>query len=398
MQRPSRVLAALFFTALGWSLTVGAQPVGAPAPAPAVATAPAVAAAKGGIQSANIFEVKPDASADPKYASQTNAQRARVQPGNNAPMWRQVGSGVTGYSSLPKSQAPEAGNLIQAFVQYPGSRLTNAGDAWRQVRNNWLIPYGGALLLIVAGAIGLFYWRKGSINLHGAETGRKIERFTPFERSAHMANAIAFTILAISGIVIAFGKYFLLPVMGLTLYGWLAYVLKFMHNFAGPVFAVSLVIVFFTFVRDNLPKPGDMGWLLKGGGLLSGKHVPSHRFNAGEKVMFWGGIFFLGILVVASGFVLVQLVPGLVYERATMQIAHMVHALASVLMMALFMGHIYLGTIGMQGSYQTMKTGYADETWAKEHHEYWYDDVKAGKIPAHRSQSAPPPPTQTVPV
>ncbi len=376
MQRPSRVLAALFFIAFGWSTAVSAQPAGVPAPA----------AAKGGIQSANIFEVKPDASADPNYASQTNAERAKVQPGNNAPMWRQVGSGVTGYSSLPKSQAPEAGNLIQPFVQYPGSRLTNAGDAWRQVRNNWLIPYGGALLLIVVGAIALFYWRKGSIKLHGAEAGRKIERFTPFERSAHLCNAIAFSILAISGIVIAFGKFFLLPVMGLTLFGWLSYALKNMHNFAGPLFAVSLAIVFFTFLRDNLPNRGDMGWLLKGGGMLSGKHMPSHRFNAGEKVMFWGGVFFLGILVVASGFVLDKLLPGLIYERGTMQIAHMVHALVSVLMIALFLGHIYLGTIGLQGSYKAMRTGYVDETWAKEHHEYWYDDVKAGKIPAQRSE------------
>ena len=78
-----------------------------------------------------------------------------------------------------------------------------------------------------------------------------------------------------------------------------------------------------------------------------------------------------------------------IYERGTMQIAHMVHALASVLMMALFLGHIYLGTIGLQGSYQAMKTGYVDETWAKEHHEYWYDDVKAGKVPAQRSVPAP---------
>ena len=93
--------------------------------------------------------------------AQTNGERAKVQPGNNAPMWRQVGAGVTGYSSLPKSQAPEAGNLIQPFVQYPGSRLTNAGEAWRQVRNNWIIPYGGALLLIVLGAIALFYLAQG---------------------------------------------------------------------------------------------------------------------------------------------------------------------------------------------------------------------------------------------
>ena len=319
-----------------------------------------------------------------------------MQPGNNAPMWRQVGAGITGYSSLPKSEAPEAGNLIQPFVQYPGSRLTNAGEAWRQVRNNWLIPYGGALLLIVIGAIALFYFGKGSIKLHGAETGRKIERFTPFERSAHWSNALAFSILAISGIVMAFGKFFLLPVLGLTLFGWLTYVLKTMHNFAGPLFAVSLVIVFFTFLRDNLPSRDDVGWLLKGGGLLSGKEVPSHRFNAGEKLVFWGGVLFLGVIVVGSGFVLDKLLPGLIYERGTMQIAHMVHAVAALLMMAMFIGHIYIGTIGMQGALQGMKTGYVDETWAKEHHEYWYDDVKAGKIPVQRSQ--PVPPSQTVQV
>lgn len=387
MQRPLRVFAALVFTTFGWVTAVSAQTAATPVPpaAPAVA-APAPA---GGIKSANIFEVKPDASAVPGYAEQTNAERAKVQPGNNAPVWRQVGAGVTGYSSLPKSEAPEAGNLIQPFVQYPGSRLTNAGEAWRQVRNNWLIPYGGALLLIVIGAIALFYFGKGRINLHGNETGRKIERFTPFERSAHWSNAIAFCILAISGIVMAFGKFFLLPVMGTTLFGWLTYVLKTAHNFAGPLFAVSLVIVFFTFVRDNMPSRGDLGWLLKGGGLLSGKEIPSHRFNAGEKLVFWGGVFFLGIIVVASGLVLDKLIPGLLYVRDTMQVAHMVHAVATVLMMAMFIGHIYIGTIGMEGAYEGMKTGYVDETWAREHHEFWYDDVKAGKIPAQRTEPAP---------
>ncbi len=390
--RFSRVLAVLLLAAFGWTAGVSAQTAAAPA-APA-ATPAVVPAPAGGIKSANIFEVKPEASADPNYANQTNAERAKVQPGNNAPIWRQVGTGVTGFSSLPKSEAPEAGNLIQPFVQYPGSRLTNAGEAWRQVRNNWLIPYGGSLLLIVIGAIALFYYSKGRINLHGAETGRKIERFTPFERSAHWSNAIAFCVLAISGIVMAFGKFFLLPVLGGTLFGWLTYILKTAHNFAGPLFAVSLVIVFFTFVRDNMPSRGDIGWLLKGGGLLSGKEIPSHRFNAGEKLVFWGGVFFLGIVVVASGLVLDKLIPGLLYLRDTMQVAHMVHAVATVLMMAMFIGHIYIGTLGMEGAYQGMKTGYVDETWAKEHHEYWYDDVKAGKIPVQRSE--PVPPSQTV--
>ena len=56
--------------------------------------------------------------------------------------------------------------------------------------------------------------------------------------------------------------------------------------------------------------------------------------------------------------------------------------------MAMFLGHIYMGTIGMQGAYSAMRTGYVDETWAKEHHELWYNDIKAGKIPAQRSPEA----------
>jgi formate dehydrogenase subunit gamma len=372
---------------LGAALSVIAQTPAPVAASPAVALTPAKADA-GGVQSANIFSIAPDANTDPKYADQNNGERSKVQPGNNAPMWRQVGAGVTGYSSLPVTQAPEAGNLIQPFVQYPGAKLTNAGEAWRQVRNNWIIPYGGALLLIVAGAIALFYWGKGTIAVHGTPTGRKIERFTPLERSAHWANAIAFVCLAVSGVVMAFGKFFIQPIIGTVLFGWITYLLKNLHNFAGPLFAVSLIIVFVTFLKDNFPSKEDFTWLIKGGGLLSEHEVPSHRFNAGEKVVFWFGVLGLGLIVVASGLVLDKLIPGLVYERSTMQIANMVHGVATIVMMVMFMGHIYMGTIGMEGAYSAMKDGYVDETWAKEHHELWYNDIKAGKIPAQRSSEA----------
>ncbi len=379
----------------GAALSVSAQTAAAPAipaasatPTAAVSKAAVPDAPKAGVQSANIFSIAPDANTDAKYADQNNGERGKVQPGNNAPMWRQVGAGVTGYSSLPASEAPEAGNLIQPFVQYPGSKLTTAGEAWRQVRNNWIIPYGGSLLLIAGLAIALFYYGKGTMKLHGTETGRKIERFTPLERAAHWSNAIAFVCLAVSGMVMAWGKFFIQPLIGNSLFGWLTYALKNLHNFAGPLFAVSLIIVFVTFLKDNWPSKEDITWLLKGGGMLSGEEVPSHRFNAGEKVVFWFGVLGLGVIVVASGLVLDKLIPGLIYERSTMQIANMIHGVATVLMMAMFMGHIYMGTIGMQGAYSAMREGYVDETWAKEHHELWYNDIKAGKIPAQRSPEA----------
>ncbi len=353
---------------------------------------PPTAPSQGGIQGQNILdvkpEVKPDASSDPNYLKQNNAQRNQVQPGNNSPMWRGVAGGFEGFTSLPKSQDPEAGILIQAPVQYPGSRFTTAGEAWRQVRNDLIIPYGGALFLISLGALAIFYFARGALGHTDGRGPAAIERFTPFERSAHWANAITFVILVVSGVVMAFGKFFLLPVMGLTLFGWLSYVLKTLHNFAGPVFAVSLVIVFFTFVRDNWPQRGDLGWLLKAGGAFSksGDEPPSHRFNAGEKVVFWLGVFFLGFIVVASGLVMDKLIPNLVYDRSTMQIAHMVHAVSNVLMMCVFALHIYLGTIGLNGAFRAMRTGHVDEAWAREHHQFWYEDVKAGKIPAQRTQ------------
>jgi len=362
--------------------------------APARSMEDLVPGQQGGIQGQNIFdvkpEVKPDASSDPNYLKQDNAARNKVQPGNSAPMWRGVAAGMEGYSSLPKSTAPEAGILIQAPVQYPGSRMTTAGEAWRQVRNDWIVPYGGALFLIALGALAIFFFARGPLGQADAEVGgRRIERFTPFERSAHWANAIAFSILAISGLTMAFGKFILLPVIGTTLYGGLTYVLKTLHNFAGPVFAVSLVVVILTFVRDEFPQSGDFKWLLRVGGAFekAGQHPPpAHRFNAGEKVIFWLGVLLLGVIVVGSGLVMDKLIPDMVYQRSTMQVAHMVHATAAVLMMSMFLLHIYLGSIGMRGAYKAMRHGYVSEAWAEEHHAYWYEDIKAGRIPAQRSQ------------
>ncbi len=325
------------------------------------------------------------APAEPK-PDETNAQRAKSQPGNNAPFWRAArDSGAqAGYTSLP---GLEKGTLIQSLTQYPGSTHTTAGEAWRQVRNQWILPYGGALLLIALLTLALYHWRTGGIGGHEANTGRVIERFTYFERAVHWTAAISFVILAISGIVLALGKFLLLPIIGATLFGWLSYALKTLHNFVGPLFAVSLVLFIFTFVRDNLPRAGDLGWLAKGGGMLTGEHVPSGRFNAGEKIVFWGGVIVLGILVVVSGLVLDHLAPVVEYTRSNMQIANIVHGVASFLMMSLFLGHIYMGTIGVKGSYQAMRTGYVDEAWAKEHHELWYEDVKAGRVPARRSDA-----------
>ncbi|NUZ06849.1 formate dehydrogenase subunit gamma [Schlegelella sp. ID0723] len=372
----------------------GAAAAAVPAPAPPAAATLAPPAtgitrdARGDIASATASSPGIAGSyvipAEPR-ADESNAVRARTQPGNNAPFWRQVrnSGNAQGTVNLPGA---ERGVLVQAFTQYPGSRYTTAGEAWRQVRNNWIIPYGGALIVITVFALGIFYWRRGPIGGHEPHTGRVIERFTPFERAAHWANALAFVVLAISGMVMAFGKFVLLPLTGSVLFGWLTYALKTVHNFVGPLFVVSLLVMIVGFIRSNLPARGDLHWIRRGGGLFGGAEPPSHRFNAGEKLVFWFGVLLLGLVVVASGLALDMLLPGLAYTRGDMHVAHMIHAVAAALMIAVFLGHIYLGTIGMRGAYAAMKTGYVDEGWAEAHHRYWYDDIRAGKIPAERSR------------
>ena len=315
---------------------------------------------------------------------QNQAQRSRDQPGNLAPTYRLVTEGVKNYASLP---APEAGVLIQGRTQFPGqARAVTAGEAWRAYRNGPLTLFGGGVILLALVAVAAMYFFIGQIKLHAPRSGRLIERFTPTERTLHWSMALSFVTLACSGMIILFGKHILLPVFGLTLFGWLAFLCKNVHNFVGPIFTVSIILFFVQFVRDNLPRASDLQWLRKFGGLLSGEHVSSHRFNAGEKVVFWGGVVGLGLIVSASGFVLDKLIPGMVYLRADMQIASIVHVVAALLAAAMVIGHIYLGTLGMEGALDAMRTGYVDEVWAKEHHDLWYDDIEQGKIARVRSQ------------
>jgi len=68
--------------------------------------------------------------------------------------------------------------------------------------------------------------------------------------------------------------------------------------------------------------------------------------------------------------------------------AEIIHASATILLMAMAFGHIYIGSIGTEGALDGMRTGYVDESWAKQHHALCLDDIQSGRIPAQRSGSA----------
>ncbi|MDE2002361.1 MAG: formate dehydrogenase subunit gamma [Betaproteobacteria bacterium] len=304
---------------------------------------------------------------NPAIAEAAKAEQKQQveQPLNNQPVWSEVRSGVPQWTS---TLGRETNVLIQP-----------QGETWRALRDGWVSVWAGWALVVMLVAIGAFYFSRGTLQLHEPLTGRNLRRFTAWERAIHWASAISFSILAISGLVIVFGKNLLLPLIGYTLFSWLAILAKNLHNFVGPLFIVCVVLLFFTFVRDNLWRMHDFTWIRHFGGLFSARDVPSGRFNAGEKLWFWGGLLVCGVVVGASGLILDF--PNFNQTRGTMQIANIVHLSIASLFMLAGLGHIYMGTIGMAGAYDAMRTGYVDEAWAKEHHEYWYNDIKAGKIP-----------------
>jgi formate dehydrogenase subunit gamma len=343
-------------TRLAGALILGAVlalPVAVSAQAPAP---PAAAPTK----DAGAVAPAPQPAAAPKPAAGSTA----VPGWNNPPAW-DAASERPQYASIPGT---EKNRLIQG-----------AGREWREFHNGPLTRIGGWLLVVVLALITLFYLLRGPMKLHGAPSGRLIERFNAVERTAHWVMAISFVFLALTGTVILFGKHVVLPWLGYTGFSWLTIVSKNIHNFVGPLFIFSLIVMVLIYVKDNVPAAHDLGWLAKAGGMFGGAEVPSGRFNAGEKVWFWGGMVVLGAVVSITGLILDF--PNWEQGREAMQQSNVIHAIAAVFFIAGSFGHMYLGTIGMQGAYRAMRDGYVDETWAKEHHALWYEDVKAGKRP-----------------
>ena len=304
-------------------------------------------------------------------------ERQITQPGNNAPFWRDVRKGENPYQTT-QVRGIETSVLVQS-----------EGQSWRLLRP--LIFSAGGLVIAVAllGLLGYYLWR-GSIKLHQQPTGKLIRRFSAVERITHWTVAISFVTLGISGMIITFGKYLLLPVLGYTLFSWLAIVAKNLHNFVAPVFLLGLPVLIVLFMHDNLPRRYDLAWLKSFGGMLSksAREVPSGRFNAGEKALFWAMVCVLSVALCISG--VVMLFPNFEQGRFTMQSANIVHMVCALLAIAMACFHIYMGTVGMKGAYEAMRTGYVDEAWAREHHEIWYQEVKAGTAPQKFADNVPP--------
>ena len=171
-----------------------------------------------------------------------------------------------------------------------------------------------------------------------------------------------------------YGKFVLIPILGKPAFAAISYYGKFIHNYLAFPFMLGVVLMFVIWVRHNLFDRYDLNWLLKAGGLLvKGVHPPARRFNFGQKFVFWS-VIFGGAALSVSGLVL--LFPFTVTDIFGMQDAQLIHAAVALVLIAIMIGHIYIGSLGMVGAFDAMGTGMVDKNWAKEHHSVWVEELE----------------------
>lgn len=266
------------------------------------------------------------------------------------------------------------GGVIDGRVTIPnqaaGILIQPQGRDWRQFRERALAIAGILAVIGTVLALGLFYALRGKTRIESGRSGRRIARYSLFERANHWMVAFSFVLLALTGLNITYGAYLLRPLIGpepfatLTVWGQAA------HHWVAFAFMIGVVVMLAIWARDNLPRRVDVDWV-RAGGPLSKSHPPAGKFNAGQKLLYWFAMLG-GIAIAASGLLL--MLPGLLDNVIMQQWAHIVHGVLAMLMIAVILGHIYIGTVGMEGAFEGMRDGTVDYNWAREHHSAWLED------------------------
>ncbi len=283
---------------------------------------------------------------------------------SDSEIWRMLKQGA------PATTATGNGQLIQVL-----------GENWRLFRRDYLLKFAPWVLVGVFGILALVYIVFGRMKIAAGRSGKMLARFSISYRIAHWYMALTFILMAISGLIILLGRPLLVPLIGKDANAVLVSAALQGHNLFGPVFILALVIAILRFMRGNFFQWVDIKWMLKLGGLLG--HVSSDQYNFGEKSWYWM-VVIVGLMLSATGLLLEF--PWLTENLAWHQVSTILHAVGAIAMIAVAMGHAYIGSIGMEGSLDSMLLGEVDENWAREHHDIWYTKV-TGNPASHQDQA-----------
>ena len=302
------------------------------------------------------------------FAAESTANNNVTQPTKiKSPatdLWRAVRNRqFDGVASFPKSsqiKTPNSGLLINT-----------QGNEWRKLRREKLLPYGAYFLMGSIGFLVLLVALIRRRKIPNGRSGKVIPRMSNMQRISHWLMAFLIGFMAITGLLLLFGRLAVIPLIGAESFSPIASASKEGHNLFGPIVVVSLVFFLIYFIRYNWPAKGDFKWLLTAGGLFSKKHLKIGFFNAGEKLLFWGTII-LGLVLSATGLLL--LFPFYQETVNFTQLALVIHAVAALLLIALALAHIWMVRT-VEGTLDAITRGSVDENWAKAHHSEWAEKM-----------------------
>lgn len=322
--------------------------------------------------------------APPPAPIQQPAPPAEAEP--LPPAWNPAGPNPRS-ETWRHARADGAGTTTQTGPYTVNTLINNSGQNWRQLREGPIHNIGGWFLVLVPLALLAFFLIKGRQPIEGGRAGVTVPRWSLFDRTLHWFTAISFIVLAITGLSLLFGRTVLIPLFGHTGNAAWSVIAMNVHNYVGPVFSIGVVLMLVKWAVHNIPRRHDLEWFRKGGGIVGREHPPAGFMNGGEKVWFWGGIFFLGLIVIISGFVLNF--PQFGQARSTMSTAHLFHAIAAIAWIGFAMGHVYIGTAGTEGALEGMTRGEVDVNWARQHHDLWLEELeREGRVAG--APNAPP--------
>jgi formate dehydrogenase subunit gamma len=288
-----------------------------------------------------------------------------------------------------EAQLFEELNKIQGRVTIPNAQASTLeqpqGRDFRAFHEGALPWIGGLAILGMLALLAVFYFVRGRIRMNAPKANVRILRFNAVERLAHWLTATAFIVLAITGLNFVFGKRLLMPLIGPDAFGTWSQWAKYAHDFFSWAFMLGVLVILVVWIWDNLPDRYDANWLKHGGGMFDKSnrtHPPAGRFNAGQKLIFWAVVLGGGALSVSGIF---MLFPFAFTDVNGMQLAQTIHATVGVLMIAVMIAHIYIGTLGMEGAFDAMESGTVDLNWAKQHHSAWVEKKADAGAPPRRA-------------
>jgi formate dehydrogenase subunit gamma len=292
-------------------------------------------------------------------------------------------------SAVKEQQLLQQLQRLEGRISIPdekaGVLIQPDGRDWRRFHEVTLRWIGAIVILGMVVVLVVFYLWRGMVRIEGGWSGRSVVRFNAFERFIHWMTATCFIVLAITGLNITFGKPLLLPLLGPEAFTAWSLWAKYAHNYLSFPFTIGVIVIFLMWIGGNIPNRVDVEWLKRGGGIVGHDHPPAYRFNAGQKMIYWI-VVIGGAAVAVSGYLL--MFPFYGTTIAGMQLAEIVHGIIAALFVAAMLGHIYIGTVGMEGAFWAMGTGEVDLNWAKEHHALWLEQEMARTGP-NESQRQP---------